>query len=87
MGSINLAMLTFPNMFRINKVDVLARAPLWDAGLDFQHGTGHGIGAFLNVHEGIPPNSFYKTHSMKLPNLIETWAINQLHKLLYFILA
>lgn len=33
-------------------IDVLARKALWDVGLDYQHGTGHGIGHFLNVHEG-----------------------------------
>ena len=33
-------------------IDCLARTALWDAGLDYLHGTGHGVGAFLNVHEG-----------------------------------
>ena len=33
-------------------IDAFARGPLWSAGLDYRHGTGHGIGAFLNVHEG-----------------------------------
>ena len=33
-------------------LDSLARTALWDAGLDYLHGTGHGVGAFLNVHEG-----------------------------------
>jgi len=33
-------------------LDILARMHLWDQGLDYQHGTGHGVGAFLNVHEG-----------------------------------
>lgn len=33
-------------------MDVLARKFLWDVGLDYLHGTGHGIGSFLNVHEG-----------------------------------
>ncbi|MCR5202625.1 MAG: aminopeptidase P family protein [Lachnospiraceae bacterium] len=37
-------------------LDVLARKPLWDAGLDYNHGTGHGVGYFLNVHE--EPNRF-----------------------------
>lgn len=32
--------------------DILARLPLWKEGLDYRHGTGHGVGAFLNVHEG-----------------------------------
>ncbi len=34
------------------KLDILARVPLWQSGLDYRHGTGHGVGAFLNVHEG-----------------------------------
>lgn len=35
-----------------NFIDVIARKALWDNGMDYQHGTGHGIGHFLNVHEG-----------------------------------
>ena len=35
-----------------SSLDILARIPLWNAGLDFKHGTGHGVGFFLNVHEG-----------------------------------
>ena len=37
-------------------LDILARGPLWDVGLDYKHGTGHGVGHILNVHEG--PNAF-----------------------------
>jgi Xaa-Pro aminopeptidase len=33
-------------------MDILARQHLWDAGLDYKHGTGHGVGSYLNVHEG-----------------------------------
>ena len=33
-------------------LDALARAPLWEAGLDYDHGTGHGVGSYLGVHEG-----------------------------------
>lgn len=33
-------------------LDILARVPLWKNGLDYRHGTGHGIGSYLNVHEG-----------------------------------
>jgi len=39
-------------------LDPLARAPLWRAGLDYKHGTGHGVGFFLNVHEGPQAISF-----------------------------
>ncbi|MCD7814475.1 MAG: aminopeptidase P family protein [Lachnospiraceae bacterium] len=45
-------------------LDYLARSPLWELGKDFNHGTGHGVGYFLNVHEG--PNSFnWKTTSTR----------------------
>jgi hypothetical protein len=39
-------------MFSGCALDVLARAPLWSMGLNYRHGTGHGVGAALNVHEG-----------------------------------
>ena len=35
-----------------NYLDTLARISLWEVGLDYGHGTGHGVGAYLNVHEG-----------------------------------
>jgi len=37
-----------------HRLDAFARSSLWDAGLDYLHGTGHGVGSFLNVHEGEP---------------------------------
>ena len=40
-------------------LDTLARAPLWEQGIEFGHGTGHGVGYFLNVHEG--PQTISKT--------------------------
>lgn len=49
---INLALASFPRGTRGVDLDPLARAPLWQAGLDYNHGTGHGIGSFLSVHEG-----------------------------------
>jgi len=51
-GHIALATAVFPDGTLGGHVDALARAPLWRAGLDYAHGTGHGIGAFLAVHEG-----------------------------------
>ena len=39
-------------------VDVLARMPLWSVGWDYRHGTGHGLGMFLNVHEGTHSNIY-----------------------------
>jgi len=41
-------------------LDSFARSALWDCGLDYLHGTGHGVGSFLNVHEG-PCGISYKT--------------------------
>jgi Xaa-Pro aminopeptidase len=52
MGSMQLASLVFPFDVPMNSIDVLARSPLWEAGLNYLHGTGHGVGAFLSVHEG-----------------------------------
>jgi len=51
-GHINLAMQRFPEGTGGIALDALARTHLWNAGLDYGHGTGHGVGAFLNVHEG-----------------------------------
>lgn len=48
---IALATAVFPNKIEGVKLDAITRAPLWQAGLDYRHGTGHGVGAFLNVHE------------------------------------
>lgn len=50
-GHIALSMAIFPEGTTGMQVDVLARAPLWTKGLDFAHGTGHGVGCFLGVHE------------------------------------
>jgi Xaa-Pro aminopeptidase len=51
-GHIALAMARFPKGTTGSQLDALARAPLWDAGLDYDHGTGHGVGSYLSVHEG-----------------------------------
>ncbi len=51
-GHLAVAMARFPAGTSGAQIDALARQFLWPAGLDFDHGTGHGIGSFLNVHEG-----------------------------------
>ncbi len=51
-GTIDLAMVRFPYGTRGYQIEVLARKALWDNGLNYGHGTGHGVGSFLNVHEG-----------------------------------
>jgi Xaa-Pro aminopeptidase len=51
-GHIAIARAVFPKGTTGAQIDALARLPLWEAGLDFDHGTGHGVGSFLSVHEG-----------------------------------
>ncbi len=51
-GHIFLARIRFPQGTTGKQLDALARTHLWEAGLDYRHGTGHGIGCYLNVHEG-----------------------------------
>lgn len=51
-GHIALARAIFPEGTRGSQLDTLARQFLWSAGVDYNHGTGHGVGAFLSVHEG-----------------------------------
>jgi Xaa-Pro aminopeptidase len=58
-GTIALSRTRFPRGTLSPMLDTIARAPLWAEGLEFGHGTGHGVGYFLNVHEG--PQSISKT--------------------------
>ena len=51
-GHIAIATAVFPEGTTGGQLDSFARRPLWEAGLDFAHGTGHGVGAYLSVHEG-----------------------------------
>ena len=51
-GHIAIACAVFPKGTTGAQIDSFARQPLWHAGLDFDHGTGHGIGSYLSVHEG-----------------------------------
>ncbi len=51
-GHIALATTRFPEGTSGSQLDALARRPLWAVGLDYDHGTGHGVGSFLSVHEG-----------------------------------
>ena len=51
-GHIDLQLLHFPDGASGTQLDAIARQPLWQAGLNYLHGTGHGVGAYLNVHEG-----------------------------------
>ena len=59
-GFIELSMAQFPHGTCGTQLDVLARLPMWKAGINYLHGTGHGVGCFLNVHEG--PHQFRMNH-------------------------
>lgn len=54
MGVLDLERIVWPGDSTISgaDMDILARMHLWNKGLDFKHGTGHGVGTYLNVHEG-----------------------------------
>ena len=68
-GHIAIARAIFPRGTTGGQLDTLARQALWRAGLDFDHGTGHGVGAYLSVHEG--PQRLSKTDSTVLePGMI-----------------
>lgn len=51
-GHIAISTLRFPKGTTGSQIDAFARRPLWEHGLDFDHGTGHGVGSYLSVHEG-----------------------------------
>ena len=51
MGAIDLAMTVVPVGTKDTRIDINAREPLFKVGKNYRHGTGHGIGAFLNIHE------------------------------------
>jgi Xaa-Pro aminopeptidase len=72
-GMIALATARFPRGTRSGALDALARAPIWAAGVDYGHGTGHGVGYFLNVHEGpqsISPSAPAETFTAMEPGMI-----------------
>jgi len=72
-GHVALAKVRFPFGTTGHAIDALARAPLWAEGLDYDHGTGHGVGSYLGVHEGPQriarhPNSVALAPGMILSN-------------------
>lgn len=69
-GHIALATARFPAGTTGSQLDALARVPLWAIGLDYDHGTGHGVGSFLGVHEG-PQRISKSPHAVALkPGMI-----------------
>jgi Xaa-Pro aminopeptidase len=69
-GHIALATCRFPSGTTGSQLDVLARHALWQIGLDFDHGTGHGVGSYLNVHEGPQRISKVPNTQPLLPGMI-----------------
>ena len=69
-GHISLAKCKFPVGTRGSQLDILARKPLWDCGLNYMHGTGHGIGHFLNVHEGPQSIRMEENSTVLLPGMV-----------------
>ena len=61
MGSIDLATLIFPQSTDETRIDIVARQHLYNVGLDYHHGTGHGIGVYLGVHESEIADFFKNT--------------------------
>ncbi len=72
-GMMALSMVQFPRGTRGPMLDAIARAPIWAAGVDYGHGTGHGVGYFMNVHEGpqvISPSAPPDPHTAIEPGMI-----------------
>jgi Xaa-Pro aminopeptidase len=80
-GMINLSRARFPEGASGQQIDALARAPLWQVAADYGHGTGHGVGYFLNVHEG--PQSVRPTRSGGVNVALEPGMINSIEPGLY----
>ena len=69
-GHIALTVVRFPEGTTGSQLDALARLPLWMAGLDYDHGTGHGVGSYLGVHEGPQRISKLPNTQALLPGMI-----------------
>ncbi len=69
-GHIALATARFPAGTIGMQLDSFARRPLWEAGLDYDHGTGHGVGSYLSVHEGPQNISKRPVNQVLLPGMI-----------------
>jgi len=68
-GMIAISSLKFPKGLSGRDIDAIARQYLWSEGLDFDHGTGHGVGSFLSVHEG--PQALSRQNNVPLePGMI-----------------
>ncbi len=75
-GNIGLSSVHFPKGTNGTQLDVLARAPLWAQGLQFLHGTGHGVGCYLCVHEATDLYQF-RMNSMPHPLMLDSVITNE----------
>ena len=66
-GHLALAAARFPHGATGENLDVLARLPLWEQGLDYNHGSGHGVGFILSVHEGPQSFRWHSTDGRRIP--------------------
>ncbi|MBT8230818.1 MAG: aminopeptidase P family protein, partial [Bacteroidia bacterium] len=74
-GHISLSMAVFPEGTTGGQLDMLARKDLWQDGLNFLHGTGHGVGFFMNVHEppqGFAPGGSMRARTKHVPGMVTT---------------
>ncbi len=72
-GLVDLLTASFPQGTVGKQLDTISRLPLWEKGLNYGHGTGHGIGTYLNVHEGPQAISYYRCIGVALePGMITT---------------
>lgn len=72
-GMMALSATQFPRGAKSPMLDAIARAPIWAAGIDYGHGTGHGVGYFMNVHEGpqvIASSAMPEAHTAMEPGMI-----------------
>ena len=72
-GMLALSSTQFPRGAKSPMLDAIARAPIWAAGIDYGHGTGHGVGYFMNVHEGpqvIAAAAMPEAHTAMEPGMI-----------------
>lgn len=69
-GHIQLGTAQFPEGTTGSQLDTLARKPLWDIGLDYEHGTGHGVGSYLGVHEGPQRISKHPSSVALVPGMV-----------------
>ncbi|MEC5215222.1 Xaa-Pro aminopeptidase [Actimicrobium sp. GrIS 1.19] len=72
-GMMALSATQFPRGVKSPMLDAIARAPIWAAGIDYAHGTGHGVGYFMNVHEGpqvIAASAMPEPHTAMEPGMI-----------------